>query len=147
MKADDMHVKGNRIESTEESSEVISKIYKEVVGLLKTVKPGVVGHNNENLLNNPIIDLSTMSDSDNALQPISDIDPKWLRMFDREARKHLLFLSKRINNYEGNVISLGAEVPFQLKGESKLNIDLINQVFVEVNARKLSDEGRSVDSR
>ena len=78
--------------------------------------------------------------------PISDIDPKWLRMFDREARKHLLFLSKRINNYEGDMINLGAEVPFELKGDSKLNIDLINQVFVEFNARK-PDEGRTIDGR
>ena len=67
-------------------------------------------------------------------------------MFDREARKHLLFLSKRINNYEGDMINLGAEVPFELKGDSKLNIDLINQVFVEFNARK-PDEGRTIDGR
>ena len=116
MKEDDKHVKSNRIESTEDSSEAISKIYNEVVGLLKAVKPGVVDAANVNLLNNPIIDLSTMSDPVNAKLPITDIDPKWLRMFDREARKHLMFLSKRINNYEGDVISLGEEVPFELKG-------------------------------
>ena len=62
MKEDDKHVNRNKIESTEESSEVISKIYNDVIGLLKAVKPGVVTAENENFLNNPIIDLSTMSD-------------------------------------------------------------------------------------
>ena len=116
MKEDDKHVKSNKIESTKDSSELISQIYNEIVGILKAVKPGEVDAENKNLLNNPILDLSTMSNPVNAKLPISEIDPKYVRMFDREARKHLMFLSKRIKNYEGDVISLGAEVPFELKG-------------------------------
>ena len=40
MKEDDKHVKSNKIESTRDSSELISKIYKDVIGLLKQVRPG-----------------------------------------------------------------------------------------------------------
>ena len=153
MKADDDDVRSAKfMESTEKTSYNIKKIYKTAVGLLEGIQPGEIGVEFKNMLKNPIFDLNHMTDPEATSNEInlSDVEPQFLRMFDQEARKHLLFLSKRINNYEGEMIYLSQDwikAPFELNEKSQANLDLINQVFQEASNRSNANQGQNNDSR